>query len=132
CTYSLNFLTSTGCTAISGERRSRLYRLTRKSRAKRSLIISSVGMRPRTMRIALMRSYGFASPGVAALSVLTAPESTPCISASISAWSSILSSLMLLHDEAGEVDGFHQFGLPARAADDLTNRLECVGAEFLF
>src|SRR6185312_11681655 len=97
-------------------------------------IISSVGMRPRTMRIALIRSYGRASPAGCADSVLTAPESTPWIRASISAWSSILSSLIRapsLHHEAGEVDGFQQLGLAAHAANDLAQGLEGIRTQFL-
>src|SRR5690606_35146582 len=50
CTYSLNLSILIGATATSGPRRSILKRLVRKRRAKRSLIISSVGMRPRTIR----------------------------------------------------------------------------------
>ena len=56
-TYSEYFNSCTLPTEISGERRSRLNRLTRRLRANRSLTISSVGMRPRTMRSWLVKSY---------------------------------------------------------------------------
>src|SRR5581483_2867510 len=136
CTYSANFFTWMGATAISGERRSRLYRLTRNRRAKRSLIISSVGMRPRTMRISLPKSNARTSPpGCAAVVVSTFPESTPWIRASISAWSSTLSSLTArpssLHHEAGEVDRLHLVGLAAGGLDHVADGRERIGAQML-
>ncbi|MCY1249181.1 hypothetical protein D9M72_626910 [compost metagenome] len=51
-----NFCTFTGPTAISGLRRMKLKMPMRKLRAKRSFTISSVGMRPRTIRSWLERS----------------------------------------------------------------------------
>ena len=47
---SLYLITRTGPTEISGLRRMKLNRPMRRSRAKRSLMTSSVGIRPRTMR----------------------------------------------------------------------------------
>ena len=56
CTYSLNFIICTVPTVTSGRRRKRLNRLIRNRRPKRSLIISRVGSRPRTMRSWLVKS----------------------------------------------------------------------------
>src|SRR6056297_1138637 len=103
--YSPNFSRRTPPTVISVERRSRLKRLMRRWRAKRSLIISSVGMLPRTMRSWLERSTDRATPSWArsSSSVSTSPLSTPCNSASISSWERRSWVLMSLHHEAGEI-----------------------------
>ena len=55
---SLYFCTRTGPTEISGLRRMKLNRPMRRRRAKRSLMSSSVGMRPRTMRSWLAEVVG--------------------------------------------------------------------------
>src|SRR6478672_7604604 len=110
CMYSPKRIRSMPRTDRSAERRSRLNRPMRQVRAKRSLIISSVGSLPRTMRSWLAKSYWRASPGAGGASVGTAPLSTPCRRASISSWESrsapIMASALLLRDQAGEVDGF--------------------------
>ena len=56
CRYSLNLMVSMPRTDSSAERRNRLNRPIRQVRTKRSLIISSVGSRPRTMRSWLAKS----------------------------------------------------------------------------
>src|SRR6185312_15394777 len=104
---------------------------------KRSLIISSVGIRPRTIRDWLLKSYDLASPGAGGASVLTAPVSTPWISASISAWSRIFSWLMvragrrLLHHEAREVHGLELVGIAAGLGEILADGGERLGAQLL-
>src|SRR5689334_24883738 len=94
--------------------------LTRSWRARRSLTISSVGMRPRTMRISREKSYWRATPGSGAGSVLTTPASTPLSSASISSWLSTSWPLIahLLHHERGEIQGFDFLGVAAVFPDD--------------
>ena len=86
-TYSPNFNICTPSTEITGDRRNKVNSLIRKLRAKRSLIISSVGMRPRTMRSWLPKSYSrVPSTGASSTAaVSTSPLSTPDNSASISA-----------------------------------------------
>jgi hypothetical protein len=54
--YSLNFFMDTWPTDSSTVLRRRLYIVLRSWRAKRSFTISSVGMRPRTMRISRLKS----------------------------------------------------------------------------
>src|SRR5690606_6303729 len=109
CTYSENLLSRTPWNEISTERCSRLNRLALKCLLKRLLIISSVGMRPRTIRSCAVRSTrrGTPSRNRYSSSVSTAPLSTPCSSSSISScdrmsWSLI--SCRSLHHEAGEVE----------------------------
>src|SRR5689334_20604341 len=105
----------------------------RSCRAKRSLTISSVGMRPRTMRISLLKSYWRASPGAGAGSVLTAPASTPFSSASISSWfrTSWAMGRASLHHERGEVQRFDLAGLAAHLLDDRARGLEAPRAQRL-
>src|SRR5215475_3370938 len=102
--------------------------LTRSWRARRSLTISSVGMRPRTMRISRLKSYWRATPGAGAGSVLTAPASTPFSSASISSWfrTSWAMCRASLHDERGEVQRLDLVGLAAHLLDDGAGRLEAL------
>src|SRR3954454_3639319 len=100
-------------------------------RAKRSLTISSVGMRPRTMRISLPKSYWRASPGATAGSVLTAPASTPLSSASISSWfrTSWAMSRASLHHERGEIQRLDLLGLAAHVLDDGASGFEAPRAQ---
>lgn len=56
CTHSPYLTMRTPSMEISTVRRNMLTRRMRKARAKRSLIISSVGRRPRTMRSWLVKS----------------------------------------------------------------------------
>src|ERR1043165_10100088 len=102
-------------------------------RAKRSLTISSVGSRPRTMRISLPKSYWRASPGAGAGSVLTAPASTPFSSASISSWFSTSWPLMvyLLHHEGSEIQRLDLGGFAAHLAHDGADRVQAAGAQRL-
>src|SRR6185295_12531972 len=102
-------------------------------RAKRPLTISSVGMRPRTMRISLPKSYWRASPGAGAGSVLTAPASTPFSSASISSWFSTSWAMgrASLHHERSEIQRFDLGGLAAHVLDDRARGVEAPGAQRL-
>src|SRR5688572_19511444 len=132
CVYSLNFFMETWPTASSTVLRSRPNRLTRNWRAKRSLTISSVGMRPRTMRISRLKSYCRASPESGGASVLTTPASTPFNSASISSWFSTSWLLMgdaSLHHERGEIQGFDRPGLALQFLDDGAHGLEALLAQ---
>src|SRR5688572_3748222 len=131
CVYSLNFFMETWPTASSTDLRSRPYRLTRNWRAKRSLTISSVGMRPRTMRISRLKSYCRASPGAASGSVLTAPASTPLSNASISSWLSTSWPLIvyLLHDERSEIQRLELARVAAHLRDDGLHAVEASLAQ---
>ena len=86
---SLNFCTRTPSISTSAVRRIRPNRPTRTLRANRSLMISIVGMRPRTMRSWLARSKERTAPGAAAGSSRVALSPVmPCSRASTSAWES--------------------------------------------
>src|SRR5262245_23485762 len=97
---SENLTIFTGATEISGLRRMKLKRPIRKRRAKRSLMISSVGMRPRTMRSCLPTLYGRTpSAGFSAAPASLSPE-TPFKSASTSSWerNSLVTARLLDHE----------------------------------
>src|SRR5215471_7146058 len=101
---SLYLTTRTGPTEISALRRVKLKRPMRRSRAKRSLMISSVGMRPRTMRSCVARLYGRTPEAAGASWRGSSPSpDTPFRSASTS--SCDRKSLLIarsLDDERGE------------------------------
>src|SRR5579859_7143446 len=134
CTYSANLSIFTPSTDTSQVLRSTPKTALRKKRAKRSLTISRVGRRPRTMRSCCVKSYEMTASGGngSSLPVSTAPPSTPLIRASISSCESrsLIAGFPLLHDEAGEVQRFH-----ARAAqallDDLAHRFQRLRLQFL-
>src|SRR6185436_9608502 len=102
---SLYLTTRTGPTEISALRRMKLKRPMRSSLAKRSLMISSVGIRPRTMRSWVARLYG-RTPEVGASSPgSSASPVTPFKSASTSSCDrKSLLTARLLNDERREED----------------------------
>src|SRR5690349_17252480 len=107
---SLYLITLTGPIVMSGLRRMKLKSPMRSRRAKRSLMISSVGMRPRTMRSCVARLYGRTpSTGSApACGGASSSPLTPFSSASTSSWvRNSFDTKALLDDERAEERARH-------------------------